>query len=49
MKGRVIGLTRSQYTIFALDRTFERPIFRSTDLVSQPAIPPPTARRILNI
>ncbi len=49
MKGRVVRLTRSQYAIFALDRIFEQPIFRSTDFVSQPNIPVPTARRILNL
>ena len=49
MKGRVIGLTRSQYAIFALDWAFERPVFRSTDFVAKSEIPPPTARRILNV
>ncbi len=49
MKGRVVGLTRSQYAIFALDWIFGQPIFQSTDFVSQSAIPAPTARRILNL
>jgi len=48
LKSRVIELTRSQYAIYALDWIFEHPIFRGADFVTQPAIPPSAARRILN-
>ncbi len=46
MKGRIISLTRFQYAIFVLDRIFEHPVFRSSDLVSRLSVSPPTARRI---
>ncbi len=48
LKENIIDLTRSRYAIHALDWIFERPIFRSTDFITQPAIrSPPAARRIL--
>ncbi len=48
LKSHTVELTRSRYAIYALDWIFERPIFRSTDFVTQPAIQsPPAARRIL--
>lgn len=40
-------LTRSQYSIHALDWIFERPIFKSSDFVASAGIPEPTAKRIL--
>ncbi len=49
LKRRIIDLTRSKYAILVLDRIFEQPIFRSSDFVSQPAVPAPTVRRILNV
>ena len=47
LKDQVIQLTRSQYAIPALDFIFKRPIFKSTDFVTQANIPAATARRIL--
>ncbi|HCP76930.1 MAG: cell filamentation protein Fic [Pusillimonas sp.] len=47
MKREVTDLTRSQYSIHALDWIFERPIFKSSDFVSSAGIPEPTAKRIL--
>ena len=47
LKGRLMELTRSRYAIDALDRIFERPIFRGAEFAEQSAIPPPSARRIL--
>ena len=49
MKDRVIAATRSRYAIYALDWIFARPIFRSTDFVTDASIPKPTARRILKV
>ena len=49
MKTRFIDLTHSQYAIPALDWVFERPIFKSSDLVRTSAIPKPTAQRIINL
>jgi Fic family protein len=49
MKRDVADMTRSQYAIHALDWIFERPIFRSTDLVSAAGIPASTARRFLGV
>ena len=46
---RFFDLTRSQYSIRALDFVFERPIFRSTDFVTQSGIPEQTALRISRI
>ena len=43
------NLTRSLYSIRALDFVFERPIFRSTDFVVQSGIPRPTAMRISKV
>lgn len=39
LKARVIGLTRSQFAIPMLDRLFERPIFRSSNLTSREDMP----------
>lgn len=47
MKREVTDLTRSQYSIHALDWIFERPIFKSSDFVASAGIPEPTAKRIL--
>jgi Fic family protein len=44
----IIERTHSQHAIPALDFVFSRPIFRANDFVHQPAIPEPSARRILN-
>jgi cell filamentation protein, protein adenylyltransferase len=49
MKIRFAELTHSQYAIYALDWAFERPIFRSSDLMRSGNIPKPTAQRILNL
>lgn len=48
-KERFAELTRSQYSMRALDFVFERPIFRSTDFVAQSKIPRPTALRISKV
>lgn len=47
LKPEVVEWTRSQYAIHALDWLFARPIFRSTDMLSDGSIPESTARRIL--
>lgn len=49
MKIGFAELTRSQYAIHALDWVFERPIFKSSDLIRSSNIPRPTAQRILNL
>jgi Fic family protein len=49
MKIRFAELTHSQYAIHALDWAFERPIFKSSDLMRSGSIPRPTAQRILNL
>ena len=38
-KERVIGLTRSRYSVPLLDRLFEQPIFRSSSLEGKPGMP----------
>jgi hypothetical protein len=48
MKQDVPGITRSQYAIQAIDALFRRPIFRSTDFITDSKIPKHTAFRILN-
>lgn len=47
MKLQVADLTRSQCAIHALDWIFERPVFKSSDFVTNAGIPHPTAKRIL--
>ena len=49
MKIRFVELTHSQYAIHALDWAFERPVFKSSDLMRSSNIPKPTAQRILNL
>jgi Fic family protein len=49
MKRRVPDLTRSRYSIRALDWIFEHPIFRTSDFVASAGIPGPTARRFLRV
>ena len=49
MKGRVMDLTHSRYSIRALDWIFERPIFRIADFVTGTSIPERTARRLLDL
>jgi Fic family protein len=46
-KKQVVELTHSQYAIHSLDFIFGNPIFKSSLFVGQPAIPDPTAKRIL--
>ena len=48
MKLRVSDLTRSRYSIQALDWIFERPIFSSSFFVAEAGIPAKTARRVLD-
>ncbi|MDD2459814.1 MAG: Fic/DOC family N-terminal domain-containing protein [Kiritimatiellia bacterium] len=45
-KGQFSELTRSLYSINALDFIFKQPIFKSTDFVTNSGIPRPTAMRI---
>jgi len=47
MKVRVTELTRSQFSIHALDALFTRPIFSSTDFAERTTIPKASAARIL--
>lgn len=49
MKRRVPEMTRSQYSIRALDWIFERPVFSSSHFVESARIPAPTARRFLKV
>ena len=49
LKHRFAELSRSQYAINALDWLFQRPIFKSTDFITNPSIPDPTSKRILKI
>lgn len=47
MKTKIQGITHSQYTIDLLDAIFERPVFRTTDLVSRSRINKKTAMSLL--
>jgi Fic family protein len=49
LKPRIAELTRSQYSIHALDWLFARPIFRSSDFIESAGIPKATGKRILAI
>jgi hypothetical protein len=49
MKRRLPELTRSQYAVRALDWIFERPIFSSSDFISESGIPAATGRRFLGV
>lgn len=48
-KLEISELTKSQYSIRALDFIFNRPIFRSSDFVKTSEIPKPTAKRIIRV
>ncbi len=48
-KEKIAELTHSQYSIKALDFLFCRPIFQSTDFISNVGVPEPTAKRILKV
>ncbi len=48
-KKLIAGLTRSQYSIYALDFIFSRPIFKSSDFTGLNEVPTPTAKRILAV
>lgn len=48
MKDQVRELTHSQYAVRALDFIFERPIFRSTEFLTNAGVPSPTAKRVLS-
>jgi Fic family protein len=43
----IAEITHSQYAMRALDWMFRRPVFKTTDFVSNSGIPRPTAQRIL--
>ena len=49
LKEWVVGETRSQYGVRALDWIFGKPIFRSSDFVGSSGITAPTASRILRV
>jgi Fic family protein len=49
MKHRVAEMTRSQFSVRALDWIFGQPIFRTTDCIANSGIPEPTARRLLTV
>lgn len=49
MKHRIAEMTHSQYAIHALDWIFGRPIFRSSDFITDAGIPGPTAKRMLSV
>ena len=49
LRARVMERTRSRYGILALDWSFERPVFRSTDFVARVGVPSSTERRILGV
>ncbi|MEK6777732.1 MAG: Fic/DOC family N-terminal domain-containing protein [bacterium] len=48
MKKEISRITRSQFSIQALDCLFMIPIFKTTDFIERSGIPKPTALRILN-
>ena len=48
LRDLVVEVIPSQYSGRALDRIFDRPIFRSIDFVNGAGIPKSTARRLLN-
>lgn len=48
-KSQIVELTRSQYTIHALDYIFAHPIFKASDFTTRGEIPKPTAKRILTV
>lgn len=48
LRDLVVEVIPSQYSSRALDRIFERPIFRSIDFVNGAGIPKSTAQRLLN-
>jgi len=47
MKQKVPEITRSKYSIQAIDAIFSRPIFRPVDFVEYSEIPEESAKRIL--
>lgn len=47
MKVRISELTRSQYSIHAVDFIFKSPVFNTSDFVDHGQIPKPTARSIV--
>jgi hypothetical protein len=49
MKSKILGATRSQYTVSMLDWIFGQPIFKSSDFVAQSNIPVRSATRLLKI
>ena len=49
MKLRFSEITKSQYSIHALDWIFSTPIFKSSDFVQDSGIPSATAKRILTV
>ena len=49
MKPKILGATRSQYTVSVLDWIFGQPIFKSSDFVAHSKIPPRSAFRVLAI
>ena len=48
MKRRFVDVTRSRYSIQALDWVFGRPIFRGSEFTTKAGIPRPTAKRLLS-
>ncbi|MFH1068145.1 MAG: Fic/DOC family N-terminal domain-containing protein [Candidatus Glassbacteria bacterium] len=48
MKSTISRLTRSQFSIQALDALFDKPIFTTTDFIRKSGIPKPSASRILS-
>lgn len=49
VKGQIVDLTHSQYSVRALDFIFEVPVFTATMFANNSKIPKPTAARILKI
>ena len=48
-KDWVVTVTRSQYSVRALDFFFSRPIFETTEFIRRSGIPEATARRMLRV
>ena len=48
-KIQIAESTHSQYAIHAIDFLFSKPIFKSSDFTNCKEIPPPTAKRILQV
>jgi Fic family protein len=49
MKGRIMDLTRSQYSLKVLDALFDRPIFEASDFVARSGVPKKSVQQFLKV